>query len=100
MKRFAGDPSIIGKQLKLDGKSVTVIGVVQPAPFFPGRVNALLNMVNSEHHLSAMMVQGRAHRMTEIVARLAPGATIEQARTARSGWTSRPSHRPTATRSR
>ncbi len=81
MKRFAGDPSIIGKQLKLDGKSVTVIGVVQPAPFFPGRVNALLNMVNSEHHLSAMMVQGRAHRMTEIVARLAPGATLEQART-------------------
>src|SRR6185295_4523970 len=74
-------PNIIGKQLKLDGKSVTVIGVVQPAPFFPGRVNALLNMVNSEHHLSAMMVQGRAHRMTEIVARLAPGATLEQART-------------------
>jgi len=81
MKRFAGDPAIVGKQLKLDGKSVTVIGVVQPAPFFPGRVNALLNMVNSEHHLSAMMVQGRSHRMTEIVARLAPGATLEQART-------------------
>jgi predicted permease len=44
-------------------------------------VNALLNMVNSEHHLSAMMVQGRTHRMTEMVARLAPGATLEQART-------------------
>jgi predicted permease len=81
MKRFGGDPAIIGKQLKLDNKSVTVIGVVQPAPFFPGRVNALLNMVNSEHHLSAMMVQGRTHRMTEMVARLAPGATLEQART-------------------
>ena len=81
MKRFAGDTAIIGKQLKLDGKSATVIGVVQPAPFFPGRVNALLNMVMSEHHLSATMVQGRTHRMTEIVARLAPGATLEQART-------------------
>ena len=81
MKHFAGDPAIVGKQLKLDGKSVTVIGVVQPAPFFPGRVSALLNMVNSEHHVSATMVQGRTHRMTEIVARLAPGATVEQART-------------------
>src|SRR4029079_549829 len=89
MKRFAGDPNIVGKQLKLDGKSVTVIGVVQPAPFFPGRVNALLNMVNSEHHLSAMMVQGRAHRMTEIVARLAPGATLEQGRTEVAGGSSR-----------
>ena len=81
IKRFGGDPNIIGKQLKLDNKPVTVIGVVQPAPFFPGRVSALLNMVNSEHHLSAMMVQGRTHRMTEMVARLAPGATLEQART-------------------
>ncbi len=32
MKRFGGDPSIVGKQLRLDGKAVTVIGVVQPAP--------------------------------------------------------------------
>ena len=37
--------------------------------------DALLNMVISEHHLSAMMVEGRTHRMTEMVARLAPGAT-------------------------
>ena len=36
MKRFGGDPSIVGKQVQLDGKSVTVIGVLQPAPFFPG----------------------------------------------------------------
>jgi len=80
MKRFGGDSSVVGKRLRLDGKSVTVIGVVQPAPFFPGRVEALLNMVISEHHTSAMMVQGRTHRMTEMVARLAPGATLEQAR--------------------
>ena len=67
--------------MRLDGKSVTVIGVLQPAPFFPGQVDALLNMVISEHHLSALMVQGRTHRMTEMVARLAPGATVAQART-------------------
>jgi predicted permease len=79
-KRFGGDSSIVGKQVRLDGRSVTVIGVVQPAPFFPDRVDALLNMVISEHHTSAMMVQGRTHRMTEMIARLAPGATVEQAR--------------------
>jgi predicted permease len=89
MKQFAGDPAIVGKQLRLDGKSVTVIGVVQAAPFFPGKVDALLNMVVSEHHLSATMVQGRTHRMTEMVARLAPDATAEQARTEVAAVTSR-----------
>lgn len=80
MKRFGGDSSIVGKQLTLDKRSVTVIGVVQPAPFFPNRVDALLNMVNSDHHLSATMVEGRTHRMTEVVARLRPGVTVDQAR--------------------
>jgi predicted permease len=80
MKRFGGDPGIVGRQVRLDGKPVTVIGVLQPAPFYPDRVDALLNMVVSEHHLSSFMVEGRTHRMTEMVARLAPGATLEQAR--------------------
>jgi predicted permease len=80
MKRFGGDPSIIGKQLRLGGKAVTVVGVVQPAPYFPTRYDALLNMVISEHHTSALMVQGRTHRMTEMIARLAPGATFDHAK--------------------
>jgi len=80
MKRFGGDSGIVGRHLTLDKRSVTVIGVLQPAPFFPNRIDALLNMVNSDHHLSAMMVEGRSHRMTEMVARLARGATVEQAR--------------------
>jgi putative ABC transport system permease protein len=80
LKRFGGDPAIVGKQLTLDRKPVTVIGVLQPAPFFPEQVDALLNMVNSNHHLGASMVEERTHRMTEVVARLAPGRTLEQAR--------------------
>jgi predicted permease len=80
MKHFGGNRGIVGRQVKLDGQSVTVIGVLQPAPFFPDRIDALLNMVVSPHHVSAMMVQNRSHRMTEVVARLAPGATVEQAR--------------------
>jgi predicted permease len=37
-------------------------------------------MVTSPHHLSATMVTGRTHRMTEVFGRLAPKATVEQAR--------------------
>ncbi len=80
INRFGGDTAIVGRQLTLDGGPVTVVGVLEPAPFFPDRVEALLNMVVSQHHLSAQMVHGRTHRMTGLVARLAPGATLAQAR--------------------
>ena len=80
IRRYGGDSSIVGKRLRVDGMPVMVIGVMQPAPFFPNRVDALLNMVVSPHHLSAQMVEAREHRMTEVVARLAPGASLEQAR--------------------
>ncbi|HVT39948.1 MAG TPA: ABC transporter permease [Gemmatimonadaceae bacterium] len=79
-KHFGGDSSIVGKQVRLDGTSATVIGVVQAAPWFPDHVDAVLNMVTSAHHLSATMIQGRTHRMTEIVARLSPGASVAHAR--------------------
>ncbi len=80
MKRFGGDRNIIGQHVTLGGKSVEIVGVVQPAPYFPRPMDALLNMIMSEHHTSALMVQGRSHRMTEMIARLAPGATIDQAK--------------------
>jgi putative ABC transport system permease protein len=78
--KFGGDSGIVGKELRVGGKSVTVVGVLQSAPYFPARIDAIMNMVNSEHHLSAMMQNGRTHRMTEMIARLAPGATVSQAR--------------------
>ncbi|MGH7695009.1 MAG: FtsX-like permease family protein, partial [Gemmatimonadaceae bacterium] len=79
-KLFGADSSIVGKPITLDKKPVTVIGVLQPAPFFPNRVDVLLNMVNSSHHLGANMLSDRSHRMTEVVARLRRGATVDQAR--------------------
>jgi predicted permease len=78
MNHFGGDPAIVGKKVRLDGSSITVIGVVQPAPWFPDRVDALTNMVVSPHHLSAQMTESRVHRMTEMIGRLAPNATLEQ----------------------
>ena len=85
LAHFGGDSAIVGKSMRIGNREVVVIGVLQPAPFFPGRIDALMNMSISEHHVSAMMVQGRTHRMTEMIARLAPGATVEQARQEVSG---------------
>jgi predicted permease len=88
-KKFGGDPSIVGKILRVGGHAVTVVGVLQSAPYFPAKIDALGNMVNSEHHLSATMITGRTHRMTEMIARMAPGATLTQTRAEVAGITGR-----------
>jgi len=78
------DPGVLGKQVRLEGlqgaRSATVVGVLEPAVPYPVSTEIISNVVTSPHHLSATMVQGREHRMTEVFARLAPGATVDQAR--------------------
>jgi predicted permease len=77
---FGGDPHVIGRTVRLDSVLTTIIGVVQPAPQYPFPTDVLVNIVTSAHHLSASMVTSRTHRMTEVFARLAPGAEVLQAR--------------------
>ena len=80
MQHFGGDPKVIGKHVRINDMSSTIIGVAQRAPQYPTRTDVFVNMVTSPHHLSATMKQGRTHRMTEVFARLAPNASVEQAR--------------------
>jgi predicted permease len=78
------DPSVIGKTVRLGSigdRSGTVIGVLEPCVPYPQDTEIIANLVMSPHHLSATMVTGRLHRMTELFGRLAPGATLDQART-------------------
>ena len=78
---FNKDPGVIGKTVRLGTRSATIVGVLEPTVPYPAETEIIANVVTSPHHLSATMVQGRVHRMTELFGRLAPGATIEQART-------------------
>src|SRR5262249_54559429 len=78
------DPSVIGKKIRLGSlgdRNATIIGVLEPCVPYPQDTEIIANVVTSPHHLSATMVTGRIHRMTELFGRLAPGATLEQART-------------------
>jgi predicted permease len=47
---------------------------------YPAETEIIANVVTSPHHLSATMVTGRVHRMTELFGRLAPGQDLESAR--------------------
>src|SRR6195256_4876839 len=73
------DPSVIGKQIRLGERSATIVGVLEPSVSYPAETEIIANVVTSPHHLSATMVTGRVHRMTELFGRLAPGATLESA---------------------
>jgi predicted permease len=78
------DPGVIGKTVRLEStsgaRSATIVGVLEPSVPYPVATEIISNIVTSPHHLSATMVTGREHRMTEVFARLAPGATLEAAR--------------------
>jgi putative ABC transport system permease protein len=78
------DPSVVGKTIRLGSfggtRSATIIGVLQPSVPYPVETELIANIVTSPHHLSATMVTGRIHRMTEVFARLKPDASLESAR--------------------
>jgi putative ABC transport system permease protein len=74
-----GDPTVIGKTVRLGERSATIVGVLEPSVPYPSETEIIANVVTSPHHLSATMVTGRVHRMTELFGRLAPGASLEQA---------------------
>src|SRR6204780_2988301 len=83
-KTLNSDPNVLGKTVRLDSfidaRPATVVGVLEPCVPYPQDTEIIANIVTSAHHLSATMVTGRIHRMTELFARLAPGADLEQAR--------------------
>jgi putative ABC transport system permease protein len=74
------DPGVIGKTIRLGPRSATVVGVLEPSIPYPAETEIIANVVTSPHHLSATMVTGRVHRMTELFGRLAPGVDLEAAR--------------------
>jgi predicted permease len=73
--RFGSDPSIIGTDLTIDGVTHSVVGVMPPRFWVPGTPAELwvpLSLAGaSDDHSS---------RSLRVLARLAPGATVERAR--------------------
>ncbi len=78
------DPKVIGKTIRLDSfidaRPATVVGVLEPCVPYPQDTEIIANIVTSAHHLSATMQTSRIHRMTQLFARLAPGADLQAAR--------------------
>jgi putative ABC transport system permease protein len=77
---LGSDPDVLGKVVRLDTRSATIVGVLEPSVPYPAETEIIANVVTSPHHLSATMVTGRVHRMTELFGRLTPQASLDQVR--------------------
>jgi len=79
-ERFSADPSIVGRNLLIDAKPATIVGVARPGLAFPDH-DALLWMPLVIPPPSADAVAGRRGRMSVLfaLARLKPGVTPAQA---------------------
>jgi putative ABC transport system permease protein len=85
VSHFAADSGVIGRTVRVNDMPVTLVGVALPAAPYPERTDVFANTSSSTHHMDAMMTTSRTHRMSQVFARLAPGATLESAQRELSG---------------
>ena len=78
MRRFGGDPNVVGKSLLLDGQPHQIVGVMPKTFQFPAGDPDV--EVWSPLTLDLTSLASRPHRMYKTIGRLASGASIDQAR--------------------
>src|SRR5579863_1144066 len=74
-RKFAADPGLAGRQIRLDKESFTVLGVVSQRQAFPEWADFWIPLSLLEPDLQ----NRRKFHPLEVVARLKPGVTVEQA---------------------
>src|SRR6185369_8895988 len=72
-RKFGSDPAILGRQLHVDGRSLTVIGVMPPGFRFPFQSD--IWWLNDRYFER----ENRGFRIDQTIARLKPGVSPEQA---------------------
>ena len=75
-RRFGADPAVVGKQIVLDGFPTEVIGVAPAAMRYPSPVDIWLTARYTAKDFSDA---SRGARWIDVIGRLAPGATMNQA---------------------
>ena len=75
-RRFNADPSIVGKNLRLDGHLTLVVGVMTPSFLFPNREADLWCPIPA----GLSYGQARQNNWFVVIGRLKPGVTVAQAR--------------------
>ncbi len=75
-RRFQGDPNVIGKKLRINGFSYSIVGIMPASFLFPDRDADLWVPVPPD----APYAQSREYTWYAVIGRLKPRVTVEQAR--------------------
>jgi predicted permease len=75
--RYGSDPSVLGKNVRVQALDVTIIGVMPPNMKFPFNTEAWIPLAQLP---PAVVNLGRGNRQLFVFGRLADGVTLEQAR--------------------
>jgi predicted permease len=78
---FGSDPTVVGQLLDLTSRKAEIVGVLAPGSHYATtrKQDFYVNYAANDHYMGASMQDDRIHRMTDVFARLAPGATIGNA---------------------
>jgi putative ABC transport system permease protein len=77
-RMFGSDPTVVGQILDLTVKKALIVGVLAPGSHYATtrKQDFYVNYAANDHYVGASMQDERRHRMTDVYARLAPGATV------------------------
>jgi hypothetical protein len=73
-RRYASDPSVVGRIITVNGNPHTVVGIMPPKFQFPERAQLWIPQVPIEH------TSPRSARSLDVLARLKPGVSFEEGR--------------------
>jgi predicted permease len=76
MRRFGGDPSIVGRRVTLNAVPHLVVGIVEPRSPYPPRADIWVPIAFTAEQRS---LANRGSEYLDVVARLRPGVTPQQA---------------------
>ncbi len=74
MRRFAGDPTVLGRKIELDQRTYTVVGVMPKTMQYPLAVDILLPFAPTPQQLA-----DRSDHNYQVIGRLRNGVTVRQA---------------------
>ena len=77
-RAFGGDPKILGQQINISGRGITVIGVMPPGWKFPV-ADEKIDYVIPLQYLVASALNNRGAHFLSLVGRLKPGVQMRQA---------------------
>jgi putative ABC transport system permease protein len=88
-RRYGGSRDVLGRRLQLGDQSFTIVGVMPRDVAYPRGVEAWMTLAADASRVRNPAFREGLLRDVDLVARLQPGTTLEQARSELAGWVTR-----------